>query len=81
MQGSTLCRLVTQLKSMVGRYPDESTLEMIISSQYNLAIGDPPQETIERISDLGRPINRFQAPVQAYHRQTINNNDQGYLYL
>jgi len=45
-QASTLCRLVTQLKSMIGYYPDEPTLEKIIGKRGTFAIGDPPQETI-----------------------------------
>ncbi len=49
MQASTLCRLITYLKTMIGHYPDEPTLEMIISKQDNLAIGDPPSETFDRL--------------------------------
>ena len=59
MQASILCRLVTQLKTMNGHYPDEPTLEMIISRQDNLAIGDPPQETFQRLTGLQNSITRF----------------------
>jgi len=53
MQASTLCRLVTQLKAMVGYYPDEPTLQMIIDKGDNMAIGDPPNETIGRLTGPG----------------------------
>ena len=54
MQASTLCRLVTQLKAMIGHYSDEPTLGMIIGKRGNLAVGDPPQETIGRLTGSGR---------------------------
>ena len=57
MQASTLCRLVTQLKSMIGHYPDESTLKQIIGKEATLVIGDAPQETIEQLTGPGQ-INR-----------------------
>jgi hypothetical protein len=46
-QGATFSRLVTQLKAMAEDYPDEPTLEKIISKQEIQVIGDPPQETID----------------------------------
>ncbi len=53
VQGATLCRLVTQLKAMNGEYPDESILENIISKQEIQAIGDPLQETLNRLVGPG----------------------------
>jgi len=55
-QASTICRLVTQLKSMIGHYPDEPTLNQIIGKQGILTIGDPPQETIQPL-DVPRKTN------------------------
>jgi hypothetical protein len=54
MQAATLCRLVTQLKSMTPRYPDESTLQMIINKPDSLTIGDEAQETITRLAGPAR---------------------------
>jgi hypothetical protein len=56
MQGSTLCRLVTQLKTMADHYPDEATLEEMISKHDHLAVGDPPQENFVQSMFIG---NRF----------------------
>jgi hypothetical protein len=52
---------------MVGHYPDESTLEMIISKRDNLAIGDPPIETIGRLTGPGRITTSLEltVPIQA----------------
>jgi len=66
-QASTLCDLVTQLKTMVGHYPDESTLQMIIGKPEIMAIGDPPKETMERLVGPGIITNQLQlaVPIQA----------------
>lgn len=48
MQGSILCCLVTQLKAMIGRYPDEETLEEIINTHDYFEAGDPPTEKFAR---------------------------------
>jgi hypothetical protein len=56
MQAATICRLVTQLKSMIGHYPDEPTLDQIIGKHGILTIGDPPQGTIQRL-DVPRKVN------------------------
>jgi hypothetical protein len=69
-QGATLCRLVTQLKSMVGHYPDEATLEIIIGKHETLTIGDPPKESIERMIGTGTAIKSSQVTVPL---QTIKN--------
>jgi hypothetical protein len=53
-QGASLCRLVTQLKAMDGQYPDESTLENIITKHEIQVVGDPPKETMERLVGPGR---------------------------
>jgi hypothetical protein len=63
MQASTLCRLVTQLKTMVGHYPDEPTLQMIIGKRDHLAIGDPPRETIQRLVGSGRTTTELELSV------------------
>jgi hypothetical protein len=60
MQASTLCRLVTQLKTMTGHYPDESTLQMIIGKRDNLAIGDPSKETIVPLVGPGTSTTHLQ---------------------
>ncbi|CAF4282701.1 unnamed protein product [Rotaria sp. Silwood2] len=63
MQAATLCRLVTQLKSMIGHYPNEQTLEQLINRQGSLAIGDPPKETIERLLNPGKTVKSLEAPI------------------
>ncbi len=67
MQASTLCRLVTQLKTMIGHYPDEPTLQIIIGKQDSLTVGDPPKETIGRLTGPGRITASLELaiPVQA----------------
>ena len=44
MQASTVCRLVTQLKSMAGHYPDEQTLKQIIGKSAMFLFGDITKE-------------------------------------
>jgi hypothetical protein len=45
-QAASLCRLVTQLKAMVGQYPDAAALEKIGGKRDDLVIGEPPNEAI-----------------------------------
>jgi hypothetical protein len=67
IQGATLCRLVTQLKTMAGKYPDEPTLESIINKHEIQAIGDPPKENLDRLVGHGSNTISLEArvPLQA----------------
>jgi hypothetical protein len=38
---------------MTGKYPDESTLENIITKHEIQVVGDPPKETMERLVGPG----------------------------
>jgi hypothetical protein len=49
-QGAKLCRIVTQLKTMVRNYPDEQKLLQIINHNSEFAIGESPKETISSIA-------------------------------
>jgi len=69
MQGATLCRLVTHLKAMAGQYPDEPTLQNIISKQEVQVIGDPPQETMNRLSGPGIGALTLTAQVPVHTTQ------------
>jgi hypothetical protein len=64
MQASILCRLVTDLKAMMGHYPDESTLQTLISKHDGLAIGDPPRETLGQLTGLGQVSTRMELAIQ-----------------
>jgi hypothetical protein len=66
VQGATLCRLVTQLKAMAGEYPDEPTLESIIRKQEIQVIGDPPQETMNRLVGPGTTMIKLEARVPVH---------------
>ncbi len=63
MQASVLCRMVTQLKAMIGNYPDESILQTIISKHSTLAIGDPPKENLERLVGPGQVSTSMEVSV------------------
>lgn len=65
LQASTLCRLVTQLKSMIGCYPDETTLNKIIGKGNVLTIGEPPRETLEQLVGPGITHTALEAIVPA----------------
>lgn len=68
MQASTICRLVTQLKSMSGHYPDALTLEHIIGKHDTLAIGNPPEENFRRLTSAERinaSLNFTTVPIEA----------------
>jgi hypothetical protein len=68
-QGATLCRLVTHLKAMAGQYPDESTLQNIISKQEIQVIGDPPQESLNHLVGPGRMAFSLTARVPIHATQ------------
>jgi hypothetical protein len=69
VQGARLCRLVTQLKAMAGQYPNESTLQDIISKQEIQVIGDPLQETMNTLVGPGRTTFNLTARVPIHTTQ------------
>ena len=71
-EAAMLCRLVTQLKSMIGHYPDEQTLEQIVNKRSALTIGEPPTETIQRINPAGSITNVNLRTTPPQHRVIEN---------
>ena len=49
-QAAALCRLVTQLKMMSGKYPSGKELEQLVSRESRLTMGDPVNESIQSLT-------------------------------
>jgi hypothetical protein len=54
---------------MAGQYPDESTLQNIISKQEIQVIGDPPQESLNHLVGPGRMAFSLTARVPIHTTQ------------
>lgn len=52
MQAAILCRLVTELKAMIGSYPDESALKELITKRSLFSTGDIPNEALEELAGI-----------------------------
>ncbi len=48
---------------MIGHYSDEPTLNQIIGKHEILTVGDPPQETIQRLNGPGNANTSWEVAV------------------